>query len=469
MNDAILNTSPNTTQAETHLATRPNGQLAPVTAVMVFLVFAFAYFLSSLIRAITATLSPTLTLELGLQARDLGLLAGGYFLGFAAMQLPLGQWLDRFGPKKVIVCFLSIAVIGCLAFAKASSFYGLLAARMLCGAGVSACLMAPLTGYRRWLAPSSQQRANSWMLMTGALGMVASTLPVQWLMPVWGWRGIFLALAAMVVLAIVAILLLVPAWRMPVKTPNAAAGMPTSRSSPRGGYAEVWAHPYFRSLVPLGFFGYGGLVALQTLWVTPWMTRVAGYNASQAATGLFWINVAMLCVFWLWGSINPWLVRRRISTDSLILRGLPISFILLAIIIIASNTSNTPATALFGTQNGENMGSMSLASMLNSLTWASWVLWALYCVSCTFVSLAQPAIGMAFAPEQAGRALSAYNLVIFSGVFVVQWGIGLLIDGFKALGWAEIAAFQAAFGLFLACCMASYAYFVWARPATDSR
>ena len=53
-------------------------------AVAVFVVFAFAYFLSTLVRAITATLSPTLVDEFGLQARELGLLAGGYFLGFAA-------------------------------------------------------------------------------------------------------------------------------------------------------------------------------------------------------------------------------------------------------------------------------------------------------------------------------------------------------------------------------------------------
>jgi MFS family permease len=428
------------------------AQLSSSKAVVVFLTFAFAYFLSALIRAITATLSPTLTLELGLQARDLGLLAGGYFLGFAAMQLPLGQWLDRFGPKKVIICFLSVAVIGCLAFAKASSFYGLLAARMLCGAGVSACLMAPLTGYRRWLEPSNQLRANSWMLMTGSLGMVASTLPVQWLMPVWGWRGIFMGLAAMVVIAVVAIWLIVPVWQ---QATVASSVQPTaaSKTVPKG-YAAVWAHPYFRSLVPLGFFSYGGLVAVQTLWATPWMMKVAGYSAAQAATGLFWINVVMLCTFWLWGAINPWLVRHGISTDQLIVRGLPLSFVVIAIIIIAAKSINT-------TTDGQ---SEAVNDLLQGLNAQSWLLWALYCVGCSFVSLAQPAIGMAFPSELAGRALSAFNLVIFAGVFVVQWGIGLLIDGFKALGWAEIAAFQAAFGVFLGCCIASYVYFVVTRP-----
>ena len=439
-----MKTTPTAVQAESWV------KLSSSKAVVVFVTFAFAYFLSALIRAITATLSPTLTMELGLQARDLGLLAGGYFLGFAVMQLPLGQWLDRFGPKKVIICFLSVAVIGCLAFAKATSFYGLLAARMLCGAGVSACLMAPLTGYRRWFEPSSQLRANSWMLMTGSMGMVASTLPVQWLMPIWGWRGIFVALAAMVVVAVVAIWLIVPVWQ---HAATAVAAPKTASPVPKG-YAAVWAHPYFRSLVPLGFFSYGGLVAVQTLWASPWMIKVAGYSAAQAATGLFWINVAMLCTFWLWGALNPWLVRHGVSTDRLIVRGLPLSFIVLAIIIIAAKSINTPATGVFEGENG-------ILSVLNG---QNWLLWALYCMACTFVSLAQPAIGMAFAPELAGRALSAFNLVIFAGVFVVQWGIGLLIDGFKALGWAEIAAFQGAFTVYLLCGVASYLYFVAKRP-----
>lgn len=64
------------------------------TAVIVFLCFASAYFLSALVRAVTATLAPVLSDEFALSARNLGLLAGGYFLGFSASQLPLGNWLE---------------------------------------------------------------------------------------------------------------------------------------------------------------------------------------------------------------------------------------------------------------------------------------------------------------------------------------------------------------------------------------
>lgn len=66
------------------------GLLDKKTATVVFLTFAAAYSLSALVRAIIATLSPALSQEFSLQSRDLGLLASGYFLGFAATQLPLG-------------------------------------------------------------------------------------------------------------------------------------------------------------------------------------------------------------------------------------------------------------------------------------------------------------------------------------------------------------------------------------------
>ena len=78
--------------------------------------------LSCLLRAITATLSPVLTSEFNLLAADLGLLAGGYFLGFACMQIPLGYLLDKYGPKKIVSSFLLIALVGTVSFALAESF-----------------------------------------------------------------------------------------------------------------------------------------------------------------------------------------------------------------------------------------------------------------------------------------------------------------------------------------------------------
>ena len=397
-------------------------------AVRVFICFAFTYYLSALVRAITATLSPTLIPEFGLQSSDLGLLAGGYFLGVSLMQLPMGNWLDRHGPNKVILSFLVAAVLGCVAFACADSFTGLFLARILTGVGVSCCLMAPLTAYRRWFDPPTQMRANSWMLMTGSLGMLSSTLPVQWLVPLVGWRVLFWAMAGMVLLSMVFILWWVPKWQASPAAPNHQDTQdPWWRA-----YVQVWQHPYFRRMSPLGFFSYGGLVAMQTLWAGPWLTKVSGYTAWEAATGLFWINVSMLLAFWGWGMFNPWLTRHGYTANRLIGWGVP--FNLLAMLGVVWGGADT------GT-----------------------VTWIAFFITNTVVSLAQPAVGMAFPAQLAGRALSAYNLVVFAGVFVIQWGMGLWIDALLAAGWSTTAAFQGALGFFMLCSIGGYAYFWWAR------
>ncbi len=391
-------------------------------AVGVFLACAFAYFLSALLRAVTATLAPTLAQEFVLHTADLGLLSGGYFLGFAATQLPLGHWLDRHGPRQVLLGFLGIAVLGCLLFSLATGFTGLLAGRVLCGVGVSACLMAPLTGFRRWLTAVAQLRANAWMMMTGSLGMVASTLPVQWLLPLVGWRPLFWGLAALLLLAMVWLALRLPAWQGAGTT----VAVPQAVSAP--GYAAVWRNRYFQRIAPLGFFTYGGMVAMQTLWAGPWMQQVAGYSALESATGLFWINVSMLCAFWAWGMVSHRLQRRGLDAHRLMEKGLPASLVVMGLLIA------------MGEQAGAGM-------------------WALYCVSCTFVALSLPALALVFPAAQAGRALSAYNLVIFLGVFVVQWGIGLLVDGLVAMGTAPVAAFRWAMGFYWACNGGAYVWF----------
>lgn len=409
-------------------------QLAPRTMVLVFLVFAVTYFLSALVRAITATLSPTLSAELALTPGHLGLLAGAYFFGFALTQLPMGRWLDHHGPKRVVLAFLAMAVAGCAAFALASSFGALLAARVLTGMGLSACLMGPLTGFRRWFSLPAQLRANSWMLMSGSLGMVASTLPVQWLLPSIGWRGLFWVLALLFVLAMAVLALSVPVWRVSAAAPAAQGAAPAKEV----GYGFIWRHPYFRLMAPVGFINYGGMVAVQALWAGPWMVKVAGYTPAQAASGLFGINLGMLSAFWLWGMVNPHLARRGLRPETLIGWGLPISL-------------------------------LTIASIAWLGPWAGWWMWALFCVSSTVVALSQPAVALALPPQAAGRALSAYNLVIFSGVFLLQWGIGVAIDALAVFGWSEVDRYRGAVAALGLCGVLAYLLFWrgWRRLERD--
>ena len=389
-------------------------------SILIFCVFAFGFFISNLLRSITATLTPILTTEFNLSAGNLGLLAGGYFIGFAIMQIPVGFLLDKHGPKKIISSFLVIAIIGTLSFALAKTFAGLLISRIFIGVGVSACMMGPLTGYRVWFAEKYQQRANSWMLMIANLGFVSSTLPVQILLPEIGWRLIFGLIAILTLLSIILILMFIPNWNKTdenLKKENLSA------------LSEIWKNKFFISLIPIAFINYGGIQAIQTLWAGPWMLEVAGYNALQSATGLFWINITMLIAFLFWGYILPKIESFGVDSIKIIKIGLPISYIVLFLIIYL----------------GQKAGA---------------TLFALYILASIVISLTQPAIALTFAKNLAGKSLTSFNVFLFSGTFFMQWGIGLIIDFCGYLGLEKVYSYQISFFCFLLLCIFSYLFFI---------
>jgi len=167
-------------------------------------------------------------------------------------------------------------------------------------------------------------------------------------------------------------------------------------------------------MAPMAFFIYGGLIAMQALWAGPWLTHVAGYDAADAARGLFAINTTMLFTFLTWGLVMPRLALRGLDADRLMRWGLPLPLLVLAVCI--------------------GLGSRAGAAH-----------WALWCAACSVVTLSQPALARAFPTALAGRALSAFNLVIFLGVFGIQWGTGVILDALRAFGWNDVQSFRGAF------------------------
>ena len=389
-------------------------------AITIFLVFALSYYISNLLRAITATISPNLISEFDLSAGDLGLLGGGYFLGFAAVQIPLGYLLDNKGPKKIVSYFLLIAVLGMILFSLSENFITLLISRILIGIGVGACLMGPLTAYRIWYQDETQQRANSWMLMVGAIGMLSSSLPVQFFLPIIGWRMIFITLALLTIFCIILIIFFIPNWNKANIQSNA---------KDNGSLKEIWNNSFFKSLVPMGFFNYGGLFAIQTLWAGPWMIKVSGYTPEQSANGLFLIYFSLLISFLSWGYLVPKISKNVSDAIRLLKFGAPLNLIVLAFIIYL----------------GPKAGAYH---------------WAFFAVSSVFLSLTQPAVGMAFSLSNAGKALTSFNLLLFIGAFALQWIIGVIIDLTMNLGYSEISGFRFAMIFFLLTSFFSYLFFL---------
>src|SRR6478736_1185165 len=286
--------------------------------VRVTLPLAAANFLNQSARTVMAIVGPVLAVELGLSAIELGVLAASLFAAYAVVQLPLGVALDAFGPRRVQAVLMSLAAIGFAIFALSPGFAGLVLARIVVGVGVSAGLMAVIKAHADWFERHRVAHVTGIATAIGALGSALTTSPVQAMLPVLGWRGIFWGLGLLALAVAIWIFLSVP------DKPRA----PGPARTLRGDIAlsgRILVSPTFWRVGPavatLSMFNFAYL----GLWAGPWLRDVAGMDGPARAGVLFLYTFAMVAGSMLTGSaasrasaagLQPWWCCRRASCCS---------------------------------------------------------------------------------------------------------------------------------------------------------
>lgn len=376
-----------------------------------FLPFAGAYFLSYLYRTANAVIGPVLSNELALGAGSLGLLTSAYFLTFAAAQLPLGMLLDRFGARRVEAGLLLIAASGAAVFALGQDVAGLALGRGLIGLGVSACLMAAFKAFSLWFPANRQASLTGWIMTAGGLGALVASRPLEHALTFAGWREIFFALAGLTLLVAVWLFVSVPERR--------AASEPEPLAAQWSGVRQVFVSRHFWRFVPLGVMLIGGFMAVQSLWSVAWLMQVNGFPRAVAADHIAGMSGAMLLAYVLIGLLATGLAQRGVTPVRLLVGGLTLSLLTMAVIVSGYSSH-------------------------------SYLLWIAYGTFSSFGTLAYSQAAAGFPLTLAGRANTAFNLMVFIGAFGLQWGLGLLIDGLKDLGHPVARAHQLAFAVLLA-------------------
>ena len=385
----------------------------------IFAPFAVGYFLSYLLRNANAVISPELAAELGLAAADLGLLTSAYLLAFALFQLPLGLLLDRYGPRRVEAALLLLCAAGCAVFAFGESLPQLTLGRALIGLGVSACLMASFKAFSLWFPIERQASLNAAIMAAGGLGALAASSPLGALLPLLGWRGIFLALAALAL--IVAALIFT--------TPDKPGSMQRETLAQQlAGMAAILRSRAYWRFAPQTAFIVGGFMALQGLWALPFMMTVNGLTREAAAFHLLLMAGAQLA-----GFLGIALFVQRLARA-----GLP------------------PARLL---ALGMGVGLLALLAIVLDLG-PSWLLWPSLGLVFSVGNLAYALLSAEFPVALAGRANTALNLGAFIGAFGIQWLFGVAVDGFQAAGFAADGAYRVSLAGLLVLQLAGWGWFV---------
>jgi type IV secretory pathway TrbF-like protein/sugar phosphate permease len=395
--------------------------------VLVFLPFAAGYYLSYLFRTINALISGQLTSDLALSPADLGLVTSAYFLTLAALQVPIGVWLDRYGPRRVQSVLMLVAAAGAALFGAADGFLTLVLARLLIGLGVAAALMAGLKAIVLWFPKERVAFANGCMVMLGALGAVSATAPAELLLQWTGWRGMFELLAAATAASAALIYFIVP---------ERAAAAPVQHASAAVNLKTIYSDPRFWRLAPLSATCVGTAWALQGLWAAPWLTDVERLERAGVIRHLFIMAVALSAGALLLGTAADRLRRQGVEPRTI-----------LAVV----------ATLFIGAQ---------LALILR-FPLPSYFLWSVVAAVGAAPVLSYSILADFFPKEATGRANGALNVFHHGGAFVLQYATGLILGQWTSqAGHYPVIAYQIAFGLILALQIVALAWFELPRVQT---
>jgi hypothetical protein len=163
-------------------------------------------------------------------------------------------------------------------------------------------------------------------------------------------------------------------------------------------------------------FSYSSIFVFQSYWITPWLKEIYGVDGREASIYLLWVALAMIISPIIFSGACHLLPRWKVRYDWF--AGIGAAFALILQILIVSGV----------------MGN-------------NYILWMLYSFFITSVALLYSNLGVHFGIERAGRASAALNMLVFLGIFFLQYLFGFIVSfwpgdlisgGFKLAFWVLI-------------------------------
>ncbi|MBL8927338.1 MAG: MFS transporter [Pseudonocardia sp.] len=228
-------------------------------------------------------------------------------LVYAALQVPVGLLLDRFGGRVLVAVGALTMATGQLVLALATTLPLAVTARVLIGTGDALTFISVLSVVTAWFPPRRVPVMSQLTGLVGQLGQVLSAVPLAALLHGPGWTTAFLCAAGLGVFVGLAVLVVVrdrPPGAPP--PPPAAAprevlrGLRTSWFEP-GTRLGLWTHMGTQ---------FGGTV-FSLLWGVPYLVAGQGMSAGQASALLTLLVVVGIMAGPLFGEFAARFPMRR--------------------------------------------------------------------------------------------------------------------------------------------------------------
>lgn len=268
-----------------------------------FLPLAFGCLLSVVFQGIDSLVADDLMTDPAIGKGTLGMLTAAFPLAFAACLLPSGIAIDRFGLRAVQSVMMGVTALGALIFGLSTGSFGLVIGRTLLGVGAASALLAGMKAAVTWLPRERLGLATGGLIAVAGLGALAMGNPAALFVQAYGWRALFISLAALAALCAILTVLLVP-------TPATVTGHVRDQDH---GLSFVLRDPIFRRFAPLAAIAVGTVWAIQGQWIAGWLAAVSGVRLTSVITYVSLIAVGQAVGALAWGALADGAVRKGVS------------------------------------------------------------------------------------------------------------------------------------------------------------
>ncbi|WP_246065014.1 MFS transporter [Aeromicrobium piscarium] len=269
-------------------------------ALVVWAVAVTTYLLAVFHRSSLAVAGLAASERFDISAAQLATFTMLQLLVYAAMQIPVGLLVDRFGPRAVMLTGTIVLALAQAGFAVADTYPMAIGARVFVGLGDAMTFVCVLRLINSWFSPRRIPIITQITGPIGQIGAIAAAAPMTWALGTIGWTSAYLVAASTSVVAAVAVLVLVrdePARR-------SVRGVELSWTNIRTSLAASWAHPGTRLGFWCHFTTQFSSTCLGLLWGFPFFVR--GEHTSETfANVLLTIMVVAVVVA---GPLLGWFV-----------------------------------------------------------------------------------------------------------------------------------------------------------------
>jgi MFS family permease/flagellar motor switch/type III secretory pathway protein FliN len=282
-----------------------DDRISVLRIIVGFLPLTFGCFLSVLFQGIDSLVADDLMTDLAIGEGTLGIRTAAFLLAFAACLLPSGIAIDRFGPRTVQSVMMGVTALGALIFGLSTGPFGLTIGRALLGAGAASALLAAIKATVTWCPRERLGLVTGCLLAVAGLGALAAAGPAALFARAYGWRALFILLAALAGICAILTARLVPAAATTGELPSQDHGLPF-----------ILRDPIFRRIAPLAALVIGTVWAIQGQWLAAWLAAGNELDLTDIVARLSLMAVGQAAGSLVWGGLTDWAVRKRLSAAS---------------------------------------------------------------------------------------------------------------------------------------------------------